>query len=51
MARGSFALETCASPGVKNGGELAKYPSAGLYLAGGKGHGTMPSWGMKWATL
>jgi hypothetical protein len=50
MARGSLALETCVSPGVKNGGEISKYPSMGLYVAGGKWHGTMPSWGMKWAT-
>jgi hypothetical protein len=50
MARGSLALETCASPGVKNGGKLFKYPSTVLYLAGGKGHGTMPSWGKKLAT-
>jgi hypothetical protein len=50
LARGSPASETCASPGVKNGGELSKYPSTGLHLAGGKWHGTMPSWGMKWAT-
>jgi hypothetical protein len=33
---------------VKNGGELAKYPNMGFYLACGKWHGTMPSWGMKW---
>jgi hypothetical protein len=50
MARGSLAFETCTSPGVKIGGELSKYPSTGLYLACGKLHGTMPSWGMKWAT-
>jgi hypothetical protein len=44
-------FEACASPGVKNGGEHSKNPSTGLNLARGKWHGTMPSWGMKWATL
>jgi hypothetical protein len=39
-----LALQTCASPGVKNGGELSKYPSTGLYLAGGKWHGTITSY-------
>jgi hypothetical protein len=50
VARRSLAFEACASPGVKNGGELSKYPSSGFYVAYGKWHGTMPSWGMKWAT-
>jgi hypothetical protein len=50
VARGSLALKSCASPGVKNGGELSKYLGTGLYVAGGKWHGTMPSWGMKWVT-
>jgi hypothetical protein len=51
LARGLLAFESCASPGVKNGGELSKYPSKGFYLACGKWRGTMPSLGMKWATL
>jgi hypothetical protein len=42
-----LAFEDCASPGVKNGGELSKYLSKGRYLANGKWHGTTPSWGMK----
>jgi hypothetical protein len=50
LARGSLAFQAFASPGVKYGGELSKYASTGLYLACGKWHGTMPSWGMKWAT-
>ena len=50
LASGSLAFEPCASPGVKNDGELSKYPSTGLYLACGKWYGTMPSWGMKWET-
>jgi hypothetical protein len=50
LARGSQALEACASPSVKNCGEPSKYPSTGLYLAHGKWHGAMPLWGMKWAT-
>jgi hypothetical protein len=37
-----MAFEACASPGVKNGEELSKYPSTGLYLARGKWHGNMP---------
>jgi hypothetical protein len=45
-----MAFEACASPGVKYGWELSKYPSTGLGLACGEWHGTMPSWGMKWAT-
>jgi hypothetical protein len=49
LARGSFEFDGCASPSVKMGG-LSKYPSTGFYLAFGKWHGTMPSWGMKWAT-
>jgi hypothetical protein len=32
MARGSLAFETCASPGVNNGGEISNYSSTGLYL-------------------
>jgi hypothetical protein len=36
-----LAFEACASPGVKNGGELSKYPSKGFYLAYGKWHGIM----------
>jgi hypothetical protein len=50
LARGSLAFEACASPGVKNGGELSKHPSMRFYLAYRKCHKTMLSWGMKWAT-
>jgi hypothetical protein len=50
LAHGFLAFEACASPGVKNGGELSKYHGTPFSLVCGKWHGTMPSWGMKWVT-
>jgi hypothetical protein len=51
LVRGSLAFEARASPGVKNGRELSKYPNTCLYFVCGKWHGTISSWGLKWATL